>query len=271
VQPSPRAISFDFGNTLVPVHRAAMRAAVEQTAADVARRAGPFSKDAFMAIWREERERQFAEEVPLGREVDLEQRFARVLARLRGLPAPGVNERWNDRAAAERSSTEERNDAVEAYSAAFVAAVPVPSDVGPFLERLAERRPLAVLSNWPLAATIDRYLEAAGWRDSFRAVVISQRIGAVKPAVEMFRAAEKAFAVEGSDILHVGDDWQADIVGAKRAGWRAAYLAGRQVDSPLPSSIPDDSVVADLVLDRLVDLEAALADSQRPGGARVAR
>ena len=118
---------------------------------------------------------------------------------------------------------------------------------------------------------LDRYLEAAGWRHSFRAVVISQRIGAVKPAVEMFRAAEKALAVDGSDILHVGDDWLADIVGAKRAGWRAAYLSGRQVDSPLPGSMPDDSVVADLVLDRLVDLEAALADSQRPGGAGIAR
>ena len=26
-------------------------------------------------------------------------------------------------------------------------------------------------------------------------------------------------------ILHVGDDWAADVVGAKRAGWRAAWLA----------------------------------------------
>ena len=61
-----------------------------------------------------------------------------------------------------------------------------------------------------------------------------------------------------SALLHVGDDWAADVVGAKRAGWRAAYLRDRQAGSPLPSSAPDASVMADLELDDLAELEAAL-------------
>ena len=39
----------------------------------------------------------------------------------------------------------------------------------------------------------------------------------------------------------------------------AAYLPGRQGDSPLPSSDPDDAVRADLVLDELGDLVDRLA------------
>ena len=60
-------------------------------------------------------------------------------------------------------------------------------------------------------------------------------------------------------ICHVGDDWAADIVGAKRAGWRAAYLAVRPEDSPLPGSERDGEVEADLELTSLEGLEAGLA------------
>ncbi len=85
---------------------------------------------------------------------------------------------------------------------------------------------LAILSNWPLAATIDRYVEAAGWAPHLAAVVVSQRVGTIKPHPAIFAAARTALGdPEPAAILHVGDDWAADVVGAKRAGWRAAYLA----------------------------------------------
>jgi hypothetical protein len=100
--------------------------------------------------------------------------------------------------------------------------------------------------------------------------------------VEIFRAAEAAFQ-EAADarrphrpwpgtsesvgvgegrfpagsIVHVGDDWAADVVGAKEAGWRAAYLRVRP-DSPLPSSDRDERVRVDLEIDRLADLRDVL-------------
>jgi putative hydrolase of the HAD superfamily len=256
----PAAITFDFGNTLVPVPGDALQRVVERTATAVVTRSGPFPRAAFLAAWHEERERQFAEEVPDGREVDVDQRVVRVLARMRGMARPGPVDRWDDVVAARRSSPEERAEAVEAYSAAFVAEVRPPPDVGPILAALAGRFPLAVLSNWPLAATIDRFVEAAGWSAYFKAIVVSQRVGAIKPALEIFAVAADALGTAGERILHVGDDWQADVVGAKRAGWLAAYLRDRQGDSPLPSSAPDDSVRADLVIDRLAELIDALAE-----------
>jgi HAD superfamily hydrolase (TIGR01509 family) len=255
----PAAITFDFGNTLVPVGRDALRRVIERMTTAVVARSGPFARDAFLAAWHEERVRQFAEEVPAGREVDLEQRVVRVLARMRGMPTPGPADRWDDIAAAARSSQEERTAAVEAYSAAFVAEIRPPPETGPVLAALAARFPLAVLSNWPHAVTIDRFVEAAGWSDHFRAIVVSQRVGAIKPSPAIFAVAADALAVPGARILHVGDDWYADVVGAKQVGWLAAYLRDSQGDSPLPSSAPDDSVRADLLIDRLSELVEALA------------
>lgn len=253
------AITLDFGNTLVPVPHGALGEVVAATSRAIADRLGPFDEAEVHRIWAEERGRQFREDVPQFREVDLAQRLARILARLRGMPVPPADERWNDEAAALLSDTAEREWAVEVYSASFIARLPPAPDAGRVLRALAPRYPLAVLSNWPLATTIDRYLDAAGWSPLLRAVVVSQRVGTIKPHPAIFAAARAALGdPDPETILHVGDDWAADVVGAKRAGWRAGFLRDRPADSPLPASERDDSVVADIELDRLGDLEAAL-------------
>jgi HAD superfamily hydrolase (TIGR01509 family) len=256
-----RAITLDFGNTLVPVDRAGLERVVDVTARAVIERSGPFTLDAFLAAWAEERERQFREEVPRFREVDLRQRMVRVLARLRGMPIPSDHAVWDDEAAARLSTADELDAAVEAYSHAFVAGLPPMPALTPLLARLSRRHRMAVLSNWPLAATIDRYIEASGWTRYFAAIVVSQRVGAIKPHPAIFRAAEAALDLgrsDAADILHVGDDWAADVVGAKLAGWRAAYLRRRPDDSPLPSSRRESDVEADVELDSLDQLEGAL-------------
>lgn len=256
----PEAITFDFGNTLVPVRHDALRRVVERTAEAVCARCGPFSLNAFLAVWAEERDRQFAEDVPEFREVNLDQRLVRVLARLRGLPPPPRNERWDDLAAARLSQAEEIAWSVDVYSQAFVDLIPAPPEVGPLLERLGRRYRLAVLSNWPLALTIDRFVEAAGWDPWLAGVVVSQRVGTIKPHPDIFRVAEGLLAAPPSAILHVGDDWAADVVGAREAGWHAAYLRRPPGDTPLPESAPDDRVTADLEIAALTDLERALVE-----------
>jgi FMN phosphatase YigB (HAD superfamily) len=255
------AITFDFGNTLVPVGRAELAAVVEKMTQVVVAASGPFDLAAFRAAWAEERDRQFAEDVPEGREVELDRRTVRVLARLRGMPVPATDERWDDAVAAGWSSADEVGLAIDAYSQAFVAILPRPAGIGSMLERLAHRYELGVLSNWPVASTIDAYLEAAGWARFFRAVVVSQRVGSIKPNRAIFAAAEVALEQPGPAILHVGDDWAADVLGARQAGWRVAYLRGQQDGSALPASEPDGTTVADLEIDTLSELEPALASS----------
>ena len=254
------AVTLDFGNTLVPVPAAALRGVVAITAQGMAERLGPFEVADVLTAWHEERQRQFREEVPQFREVDLAQRIVRVLARLRGMPPPPQHERWDDEAAARRTDPAEVAWAVEVYSAAFVEALPAAPGAGALIERLARDRRVAVLSNWPLARTIDRYCEAAGWAEHLSAIVVSQRVGTIKPHPAIFAAARAALGDPPPNaVLHVGDDWAADVVGAKRAGWRAVWLSTRPDDSPLPGSERDDSVEADAVIASLDELEAVIA------------
>ena len=262
------AITIDFGNTLVRVDREGLRGVVEDTSNVLAGRGIVRDRLAFLAAWSEERERQFREEVPEFREVDIAQRAVRVLARLRGAAPPPPEARWDDRAAAERVEPGEVETVVDAYSSAFVRRMAPVADATATLQLLAGRGfDLAILSNWPLALTVDRFAEAQGWLPHLRAVVVSQRVGRIKPHPSIFRAAEQALGLDGTaggQILHVGDDWAADVVGAATAGWRTAYLRNRQEDTPLPTSEPGVDIVTggvvvpDLVIDELSDLDEHL-------------
>jgi len=261
------AITFDFGNTLVPVDRAGLHRVVAATARAMAARTGPFEVDDVLRIWAEERERQFREAVPAFREVDLAERVARVLARLRGMPAPQPDGRWDQAQAATRSTPDEVAWIVERYSHAFVEAMPPRDEVSHVIATLAGSYRLAILSNWPLAATIDRYAEAAGWTSSLDAIVVSQRVGVIKPHPAIFAAAAAAVGCpDPAAILHVGDDWQADVAGAKAAGWRAAHVRSRPHDSPLPGSSRDGLDAVDLELADVTELPASLG--RRSAGRR---
>ncbi|HEX5015609.1 MAG TPA: HAD family hydrolase [Candidatus Limnocylindrales bacterium] len=253
------AITFDFGNTLVPVGQAGLRAVVESTGRAVCDRLGPFDFDEYLRVWSDERDRQFREEVPEFRETDLGERFVRVLARLRGMSPPPDDVAWDQEEAARRSTADEIAWALDIYSAAFLGGLPPDPAATPLLEALAQDHSIAIVSNWPLAATIDRYVDAAGWAAFFKAIVISQRVGVIKPHPAIFEKARHQLGDPPPDaILHVGDDWAADVVGASHAGWRVAYLRKRPHDSPLPSSERDGSVVPDLEADSLAALAAIL-------------
>lgn len=263
-----RVVTFDFGNTLVPVDRVGLGRVVELTAGWAVARLGASDVPTFLRVWAEERDRQFREEIPRFREADLAVRVVRVLARLRGGPAPAADTPWDDDAAVWWSDPAEVEAAVERYSRAFVEGLPPRPGIEPLLARLAVDRKLGILSNWPFAATIDRYALAAGWAPHLSAIVVSQRVGAIKPAPAIFDAALQALGnPEAAACLHVGDDWAADVVGAKRAGWKAAHVRMRPEDSPLPTSAPDGSVHADLEIDTLDEIERALYDPAGNGAA----
>jgi HAD superfamily hydrolase (TIGR01509 family) len=252
-------VTFDFGNTLVPVTRAGLHRVVETLARAAEERLGPWPAGAFLAAWGEERERQFREEVPRFREVDLSERLVRVLARLRGMRPPAPDVPWDQEAAARLSDPEEVAWAVETYSGSFLAAMPPTPGAGDVLTALARNRRLAILSNWPLAATVDRYIEAAGWASLFEAVVVSQRVGTIKPHPAIFAAARAALGdPDPRAILHVGDDWAADVEGARAAGWQVAYVRSRPDDSPLPRSAPDPATPPELDLASLAELAAGI-------------
>jgi FMN phosphatase YigB (HAD superfamily) len=253
-----RAITFDFGNTLVPFPAAAMSEELRRTADKVAAIV-ECRPEEFVRIWAEERQRQLDENVPEGREADVDVRVVRVMARLRGSATP-EHGRWDDASIRHLCTAGELKTILDTYTTAFVEGTPVPAGIGPMLERLSRRYRLAVVSNWPLAVAVERYLDAAGWSPHLTATVISQRVGAIKPLPVIFETAARELGIaSGHAILHVGDDPGADVVGAHRVGWRAAWVRVKPEGSPLPVAAHAAGAAPDLIVDSVLDLEAALA------------
>jgi FMN phosphatase YigB (HAD superfamily) len=252
------AITFDFGNTLAPFPGWLLGGVVERMAGRLAGGAGCDPAD-FVRVWNEERSRQIAEDLPEGREADMDARVIRVLARLRGCPGPIPPVRWDHALAARYSDPAEVAAILDGYATAFVEITPVPPGVEPMLELLARCYRLAVLSNWPLASAVDRFVEAAGWRRYFEAVVISQRARCIKPCPDIFRQAAREMGIEsGPGVMHVGDDLGADVAGAHGVGWRAAWVRIKPEDSTLPVAPASGRERPELTLDLVTDLPRAL-------------
>ena len=261
------AITLDFGNTLVPVPDGALRDVVEATADGHRDRLGPFDPDDVLDAWTEERARQFREEVPRFREVDLDQRLVRILARLRGMAPPRARrplgrcgrrrslQRRRGAGLGRRRRTRARSSTPAAAAGRGDAARPP----------RARATGLAILSNWPLAATIDRYAEAAGWTPS---PARDRRLAAGRddqaPPGDLRGRRGGARRPAARAILHVGDDWAADVVGAKAGGLarRVPPRRGRRLAAARERARRRRG--ADLELDRLDDLE----DADRPRSGR---
>ncbi len=90
-------------------------------------------------------------------------------------------------------------------------------DVVPTLERLAELDyRIGLVSNWDTRLTsisietgLSRYVDF---------VISSANVGYLKPQPEIFELALKRADVEPAESLHIGDQYYADIMGARSAG-----------------------------------------------------
>jgi len=119
------------------------------------------------------------------------------------------------------------------------------------------RLPVCIVSNID-----DRDLVAAiskiGW--VFDAVVTSEGCRSYKPRPEMFLAALEKLKCSASEVLHIGDSLNTDVVGAQRLGISTAWV--NRKNKPLPTAAQAPTfVVADLrELYSQVDLWSADSD-----------
>jgi 2-haloalkanoic acid dehalogenase type II len=95
---------------------------------------------------------------------------------------------------------------------------------------LAERLPLGIISN------ANTRLASLGLDAYFGAVVSPTTAGCSKPDPAIFHHAAALLGCPPAELLHVGDRWDDDVVGARRAGCQAVwYRRGTQV-------VPGDEV-----------------------------
>jgi FMN hydrolase / 5-amino-6-(5-phospho-D-ribitylamino)uracil phosphatase len=91
-------------------------------------------------------------------------------------------------------------------------------DALPALERLSTLTPVASLTNG------NADLERIGLHLHFAHHIAARDIGTAKPDARIFLAAAERLGVAPENILHVGDDPELDVVGARDAGLRTAWI-----------------------------------------------
>jgi putative hydrolase of the HAD superfamily len=108
-------------------------------------------------------------------------------------------------------------------------------DVVPTLAALRQRGlKLGVISNWD--DRLRPLLKSLQIADQFDVIVVSCEVGASKPASAIFRAAVKQLGVPACSLLHVGDSFAMDVLGARAAGLHAVQIE-RQAEAGHDSQI----------------------------------
>ncbi|HWZ92404.1 MAG TPA: HAD family hydrolase [Polyangiaceae bacterium] len=90
-------------------------------------------------------------------------------------------------------------------------------------ECVSRQIPVAIISN--SEGRLAELLEELGEAASFRVIVDSGRLGIDKPDARIFQHAANALGVSLDEIVHVGDAWEADVIGARSAGTEAIWFA----------------------------------------------
>lgn len=104
------------------------------------------------------------------------------------------------------------------------AAWRIYDDVFPTLDALSARGlRLGIISNWD--ERLRPLLCALGLALRFEVIAVSCEAGFAKPARQIFDSAVRSFNLPANAILHVGDDFEADVRGARAAGLQAAQIS----------------------------------------------
>lgn len=96
--------------------------------------------------------------------------------------------------------------------------------IAEMLERLKKRFELAVITNTHDPALVPDHLEGMGVSHLFRRVVTSVEFGTRKPAPDIFRHALSLLDVAAERCVYVGDNYEADYLGARAAGIRTLLI-----------------------------------------------
>lgn len=207
--PNKRVIFFDLDDTLMD-DSYAMSCAVEVFRTHIG---DPRPADKFHAVWR----------------VALDRHFARYLA-----GEVGLREQRRDRVR-EVMGVQLPDDDVDrvyaSYLGAYESSWRLFPDALTCLDALSHHR-LGVVTNGNTEQQ-RRKLASVGILDRFQHVIVSEAAGCAKPDARMWRGA-------GCDLTgaaHIGDNFDADVVGASSAGIRAIWLDRNRTGRKVPRDV----------------------------------
>ncbi len=136
----------------------------------------------------------------------------------------------------------------------FVRVVSLPDGVLPLLQKLARQYRLALVSNYPCGRSIRDSLTKIGLTELFECIVVSGEVGFVKPHPRPFETMIDELGLSPQRCVYVGDNWLADIQGAKKLGMGAVLTKQYQ---PYQSITPEpDDFSPDATIQHLDELLA---------------
>lgn len=89
--------------------------------------------------------------------------------------------------------------------------------------------PLGIITNGPTDHQTKKLnqLQLKKWIPAEN-MIVSQATGYQKPEKEIFQLAEKQFNMTACETLYVGDNYDNDVLGAKKADWQALWFNHRE-------------------------------------------
>lgn len=102
------------------------------------------------------------------------------------------------------------------------------------LEKLRDNYQLVLATNAPDSRShqVRKALARVGLDGYFNAIFTAAELGARKPHQAFFQAVQSVLGKPAGQLLMLGDDYRVDILGAKSAGWQAAWYNPRSQAAP---------------------------------------
>lgn len=228
-----KALVFDYGNTLIRFGRAQVDEFDRRLGAAIEARYGALDQDRYNAHRDADRMAPYAGDPPAYRESDPVEMTAALIRALYGIePAPG-----------------DLDTLLEVRRAAFIAVVEAEPAVSELLAKLRAQFAIGLLSNYPDGIAIRRSMNKVRLTHYFDSVVVSGDLGLVKPHPDTFAASLRELGAGPEEALFVGDNWLADVQGARRAGMRVVHFtrwAPPEHFDRHPGDAPPDATISTL-------------------------
>ena len=204
-----KAIAFDFGNTLCPWDEQQYWEVTRIALGHMCKLMPDKDLESVIEVFARMRNEDSAINLPQSLENDL----------------PGIYQKTATEVCGKPLSSADLSDLVDKHVKAFVGVCHAPSGLKEFLTRLSKKYRLALLSNYPLPDAIRLSLVKFGVDQLFDPIIISGDLGIIKPHRMIFEKLLAELNLPPEQVLFVGDDLVADIVGASAAGMPSIQIA----------------------------------------------
>lgn len=137
--------------------------------------------------------------------------------------------------------TEQQADQFQADYAAYQKQIVLTEDIKNTLNLCKENEILlGMVTNGPAVHQREK-IDQLGLKEwiSEETIFISSEVKLAKPDKRLFEHVQQTMRIDPSDTYYIGDSYNNDVVGAKKADWKAIWNNPRHNSQPITSIKPD--------------------------------